>query len=48
MQKGQRRSLTSLYLAYFADYLSWYVAIGFLSLYIANDTTPFTNLYCTA
>jgi MFS family permease len=47
MQKGHRRSLISLYLAYFADYLSWYVAIAFLSSYIATDTTPFTSLLWT-
>lgn len=47
MQEGQRRSLVSLYLAYFADYLSWGVAIAFLAVYIATETTPFTNLFWT-
>ncbi|MGB7978269.1 MAG: MFS transporter [Chlamydiales bacterium] len=45
MQKGQRRSLVSLYLAYFADYLSWGVAIAFLAVYIATDASPFHHLF---
>ena len=45
MQKGQRTSLITLYLAYFADYLSWGVAIAFLAVYITADTTPFSNLF---
>ncbi len=45
MQQGQRRSLISLYLAYFSDYLSWGVAIAFLAVYITTDTTPFMNLF---
>lgn len=45
MQKGQRYSLISLYLAYFADYLSWGVAIAFLAVYITTDTTPFSALF---
>lgn len=47
MQKGQRRSLFTLYLAYFADYLNWGVAIAFLGVYVATETTPFDNLFWT-
>jgi MFS family permease len=45
MQKGQRRSLITLYLAYFADYFSWGAAIAFLAVYITTDTTPFHDLF---
>lgn len=45
MQKGYKRSLFSLYLAYFADYLSWGVAIAFLAVYISTDTSPFSELF---
>ncbi|MBX7067090.1 MAG: MFS transporter [Parachlamydiales bacterium] len=45
MQKGTRRSLFSLYLAYFADYVTWGVAIAFLGVYITTETSPFESLY---
>lgn len=45
MQKGTKRSLFSLYLAYFADYVTWGVAIAFLAVYITTETSPFENLY---
>ena len=45
MKKGYKRSLFSLYLAYFADYLSWGVAIAFLAVYIDNESSPFKNLF---
>jgi hypothetical protein len=45
MNPAQRRSLFSLYLAYFADYFSWGVAIAYLAIYIGTDQSPFTNLY---
>ncbi|MDE3047030.1 MAG: MFS transporter, partial [Verrucomicrobiota bacterium] len=45
MHKGLKRSLFSLYMAYFADYLTWGVAIAFLAVYITTKTTPFANLY---
>ncbi len=45
MQKGYKRSLFSLYLAYFADYLSWGVAIAFLAVYITTEKTPFNELF---
>lgn len=45
MQKGHKFSLFSLYLAYFADYLSWGVAIAFLAVYITTDTSPFKDLF---
>jgi MFS family permease len=48
MFKSQRRSLVTLYLAYFADYFSWGAAIAFLAVYITTDTTPFHNLYWDA
>lgn len=47
MEEGQKRSLFTLYLAYFADYLNWGVAIAFLGVYIATDTTPFATLFCS-
>lgn len=43
MLQGQRRSLITLYLAYFADYFSWGAAIAFLAVYITSDATPFHN-----
>jgi len=45
MKTAQRRSLFSLYLAYFADYFSWGAAIAFLAIYIGTDKSPFTTLY---
>lgn len=45
MEQRQRRSLITLYLAYFADYFSWGAAIAFLAVYITTDTTPFHNLF---
>jgi MFS family permease len=45
MQQGQKQSLITLYLAYFADYFSWGAAITFLTVYISSDTTPFHNLF---
>src|SRR5689334_8706863 len=45
MKLAQRRSLFSLYLAYFADYFSWGVAIAYLAIYIGTDQSPFTSLY---
>lgn len=44
MPKGQRRSLITLYLAYFVDYFSWGAAIAFIAVYIAQETTPFRSL----
>jgi MFS family permease len=41
----QRRSLFSLYLAFFADYFSWGAAIAFITVYISAETTPFTHLF---
>lgn len=45
MQRRYNRSLFSLYLAYFADYLSWGVAIAFLAVYITTDNSPFQDLF---
>lgn len=45
MKKGYKRSLLSLYAAYFADYLSWGVAIAFLAVYITTETSPFDDLF---
>jgi MFS family permease len=45
MNPAQRRSLFSLYFAYFADYFSWGAAIAYLSVYIATDQSPFQTLY---
>ena len=45
MKLAQRRSLFSLYLAYFADYFSWGVAIAYLAIYIGTDQSPFHHLY---
>jgi MFS family permease len=45
MKSAQRRSLFSLYLAYFADYFSWGVAIAYLAIYIGTDQSPFQTLY---
>lgn len=45
MLQLQRRSLFTLYLAYFTDYFSWGAAIAFLADYITTDSTPFTNLF---
>lgn len=47
MLQRQRRSLFTLYLAYFADYFSWGAAIYFLATYITSDTTPFKSLFWT-
>ncbi len=45
MNPAQRRSLFSLYLAYFADYFSWGASIAFLAIYIGTDLSPFKTLY---
>lgn len=45
MSQRQKRSLLTLYLAYFADYFSWGAALAFLTVYIDADTTPFENLF---
>jgi MFS family permease len=45
MLQKQKHSLTTLYLAYFADYFAWGAAIAFLSVYLSTGTTPFKNLY---
>jgi MFS family permease len=45
MKTAQRRSLFSLYLAYFADYFSWGAAIAFLAIYIGTEKSPFETLY---
>ena len=45
MLQKEKHSLITLYLAYFADYFSWGVAIAFLAVYISQDTTPFHNLF---
>ncbi len=45
MNLAQRRSLFSLYLAYFADYFSWGVAISYLSVYVGTNQSPFQTLY---
>lgn len=44
MLRTQRRSLFTLYLAYFADYFSWGAAIAFLAVYITTDKSPFGAL----
>ncbi|MES2273391.1 MAG: MFS transporter [Chlamydiota bacterium] len=44
MLKEQKRSLITLYLAYFADYFSWGAAIAFLAVYITSENSPFTDL----
>jgi MFS transporter, DHA1 family, tetracycline resistance protein len=44
MSKTQKRSLSSLYFAYFSDYFSWGAAIAFLASYITNGNTPFKTL----
>ena len=44
MLRTQRRSLFTLYLAYFADYFSWGAAIAFLAVYITTDKSPFGTL----
>lgn len=41
MQQSQRRSLFTLYLAYFVDYFSWGAAIAFIAVYITTDNSPF-------
>ncbi len=45
MQQKQKRSLYSLYLAYFADYFSWGAAIAFLAIYLSSEKTPFLHLF---
>jgi MFS family permease len=45
MLQAQRRSLLTLYLAYFADYFSWGAAIAFLAVYINSSNTPFIHLF---
>lgn len=45
MLQRQRRSLITLYLAYFADYFSWGAAIAFLAVYITPGSTPFHTLF---
>lgn len=44
MQPTHRRSLFSLYLAYFTDYFSWGALITFLYSYILEDQSPFSHL----
>lgn len=44
MLHNQKRSLFSLYLAYFADYFSWGAAIAFLAIYLDSSQTPFIHL----
>lgn len=44
MLKTHRRSLFSLYLAYFTDYFSWGALITFLYSYILHDHSPFSPL----
>ena len=44
MLQSNRRSLFSLYLAYFADYFSWGAAITFIYVYVSSETTSFNHL----
>jgi len=45
MKPAQRRTLFSLYFAYFTDYFSWGVAIAYLSIYIGTGFSPFQSLH---
>ncbi len=46
MLKEQKRSLITLYLAYFADYFCWGVAVALIACYISpEETSPFTDLF---
>jgi MFS family permease len=43
MDRIQKRTLFSLYLAYFADYFSWGAAVAYSYVYLTDARTPFTD-----